>query len=109
MKPLNQSYQMLVFYRIFPPDDPKNRWIQFQSILFSILSFTILSIDLAASIAFAVKFSAYDLANTLCASYQIVGCVSAIYTIIVAHLLRDDFKKVFSAFQMFYDLSKLFK
>lgn len=106
MKPLQEIYKIFVFLCICPSVQPMSHRMKLFFIFMAAFRPTILSISCIASFNFIVKYFSIDLANALCAGYQISGSINAIYSAITAYMKCNDFKEAFNAFQAFYDASE---
>lgn len=109
MKPLRESYQLFVFFYVCPPDKPICRWLKLINHFLTISCVIVLFMALISSGIFVIKNFSTDLANAICAYYQIAGLISSIYSIITSYIKRADIKKIFDNFQLFYDASKIKK
>lgn len=107
MKPLNRSYHVFVLLCICPPDQFANRWIKFRNITFSIMGLTLILLGNISGFIFIMKFAKIDLIQTMFAVLQTAALTGAIYTLIMAYVLRTKIQSVFNIFQHFYDSSKL--
>lgn len=106
MKPLQKIYQRFVILVICRSHKKINFAIKLCHISISIICLISLTINLIASFVFFKKFVSTELASAICAIFQICGLSIAIYTLITAYIKHHDIKKIFDAFQEFYDESK---
>lgn len=106
MQPLERSYRIFTWLCICPPDTSASEWIKLKNILFSILALFFLSTANVSSFAYAIKYFHVDLANSLCATYQLAGLFSTFHALLTAYVVRDDITNTFVAFRNFYNASK---
>lgn len=106
MKPLNESYKLLVLCLICPPYKPLNSLIKARNIFVSIVIFLIQALTLIGSSIYFVRNFTTDLTNSLSALFQVAGLWAGLFIQTNGFRVRKRFEETFNAFQTFYDLSK---
>lgn len=106
MKLLQEIYKTFVLLGICPPYKPIKQWIKILYGFISGFCLIILFIGTFSSLVFFVKYFTIDLANAICAVYQIFAFAGGIYIFGMAHVKRDNITTIFDHLQTFYDKSK---
>lgn len=106
MKPLQENNRTFTLLGICSTAKSMDRWKILFYIFVSISCPSISFIGLIASSVFFLRNFTTDLANTICVGYEIVAMMIALYSLIIAHIKRDDLKRIFDDFQDFYNTSK---
>lgn len=103
---MNQSYQIFVLLCICSPNANPTKSIRIRNVIFSVIAFVYQLLGLIASCVYIVRYFTTNLANTLCAGYQMSGLLSILYTLSIAYIWRENIQTIFDAFQIFYDECK---
>lgn len=109
MKPLESIYRIFILLLLCPIDKSIDRWIKIRKMALLILNVSSTLPLFAASVAFIIKNHQIDLPNSVFAFMQIMGLCQIIYTMIAAHVMCDDIRKVFDDFQYIYDTCKFIR
>lgn len=105
MKPLQDNYRLFTLLNICSPDKPTNYRTKLFTAIISILCPIVASCFLIGSFVFVSKYFSTDLAYAICAIFQIAAVVTVLYTLIMAHVNRQDLKSIFHVFEHVYEAS----
>lgn len=103
---MHEMYQRFVIMSIIPPDKPISRHMKFLKITISTIFLIGLFTTLYGSFFYTLKYISTEMANAICAIFQICGLILAIYSIFMAYIKRHDIKATFDDFQIFCEASK---
>lgn len=106
MKALEENYKIFVLLGICPSDKPISRWMEIVHISISVFCAIFLIGCLISSSVYCLNTFLIDLGNGIFSVCQILGNVTSLYFIIIAHIIRHDIKKVFNDVQAFDEASK---
>lgn len=106
MKPMDQSYQIFVLLCICSPNANPTKSMQIRNVIFAVITFVYQLLGLISSCVYIVRYFTTNLANTLCAGYQMSGLLSILYTLSIAYIWRGKIQAIFDDFQIFCDKSE---
>lgn len=107
MKILQDNNRIFVLLGICPSVETKRRWINIFHILFSVFCLICCLSTLISSLVYFISYLSTDFAEAICTVHQIIGSVTCLYTLVIAHVKCHDLKKLFDNLQAIYNASKL--
>lgn len=107
MKSLKENYRIFILLGICSPDKPIKYWMKLIYILISVFCAMVFVANFLSSFIYFERYISNDLADSICVVYQIIGAVIGFYSLVIAHVKRQNIKKIFENVKAFYNACKL--
>lgn len=106
MKLLQEIYQSFMLLGICPPEQSISHWMTILHIFISVFCACFSLGGLISSTVFCIKHFSIDLESSIYAFSTITSSTMSLYSLIIAHIKRNDIKQMFNDFQTFEKTGK---